>query len=107
MISVNALNCAIAVFSSKVIEKPTGGMRSGKGASEIKAKYTDILTTLSTLKKEMESGEMKKVKTCRTCHAFQAPPTAKTGWCFPTKFTNTRECDGYCSLHERKPNEKE
>ena len=107
MISIKALDCALAVFKSKSEEKPTGGMKCVNGDGIIKAKYTDIIEALSLLKKELEEGTMMRVKKCSTCNAFQAPPGAKQGWCFPTNFTNTRSCKGYCSLHERKPHEKE
>ena len=107
MSRMTALYCALEVFKKKGIEKPTGGMKFTKEDREIKEKYTAIVKELTEIVKEIESSTLISVKKCSTCNAFQAPPNGKNGWCFMTHFTNSREANGYCSLHERKPNEKE
>jgi len=102
MINTKALDFALAVFKSKEVEKPTGGMKFASDGVIIKAKYADIIETLTLLRKDMTSGDIMKVKKCKTCAAYQGAPNAKQGACFPTPFTNTRSCDGYCDRHEQK-----
>ena len=107
MINIKALDFALAMFKNKEVEKPTGGMKFVNGDGINKGKYADIIESLTELRKDMESRDIMRVKKCRTCAAYQGAPNAYQGACFPTPFTNTRNCDGYCDRHEQKVKKRE